>query len=298
MHTSLRPIAFSLLVALSTSGCAAWSHATKWAAIKPYSSPSETQTPQAERDYAGAVAAISRKDYVRALDLLQAARHSAPDDVRILNGFGVVYDKLGRFDLSARYYGRAQALDAGSQIVASNLAYSKTLQASAALAPLQDIAPAPVVLASREALVEPVVLRQPPAVSLASSPPVSPASSPVVVRLARPAAVMARGGPVLTGRPLYIADATGRSGSAAPIRAELARLGWSAPRFVALGGPGRATTTIRYPASTALAAQALARTLPRKVQMVDCGRSCAGVELILGADSLAWPSRFGVHGRS
>ena len=29
------------------------------------------------------------------------------DDIRVLNAFGVVYDKLGRFDLSARYYDEA-----------------------------------------------------------------------------------------------------------------------------------------------------------------------------------------------
>ena len=47
--------------------------------------------------YASATAAIGRRDYAEALELLQAARERAsPDDVRVLNAFGVIYDKLGR----------------------------------------------------------------------------------------------------------------------------------------------------------------------------------------------------------
>jgi hypothetical protein len=78
--------------------------------------------------YNDAVAAIERRDYAGALELLQAARERTGDDARLLNAFGVVYDKLGRFDLSERYYLRAQALDPKSPIVAQNLAYSQTLQ--------------------------------------------------------------------------------------------------------------------------------------------------------------------------
>ena len=79
--------------------------------------------------YQTAVRAISLRDYARALDYLQAARQKQPDDVRVLNAFGVVYDKLGRFDLSARYYSDAKKLDPASPIVAANQAYSAVLQA-------------------------------------------------------------------------------------------------------------------------------------------------------------------------
>ena len=78
--------------------------------------------------YNAAVRAISGRDYALALDYLQAARQKWPFDIRVLNGFGVVYDKLGRFDLSARYYGEAAKLDPKSPIVAANLAYSAVLQ--------------------------------------------------------------------------------------------------------------------------------------------------------------------------
>lgn len=81
-----------------------------------------------EAPYQGAVSAIGRRDYALALDLLQMARTRDPGDPRVPNALGVVYDKLGRFDLSGRYYEQAKALDPKSVIVAQNLAYSNALQ--------------------------------------------------------------------------------------------------------------------------------------------------------------------------
>ena len=78
--------------------------------------------------YQSAASAIESRDYATALDYLQAAREKQPNDVRILNAFGVVYDKLERFDLSARYYAQASALEPNSRIVAKNIEYSKILQ--------------------------------------------------------------------------------------------------------------------------------------------------------------------------
>jgi hypothetical protein len=51
-----------------------------------------------------------------------------PNDPRVLNGLGVAYDWLGRFDLSTRYYDLANAADPGSKIVALNRRYSLMLQ--------------------------------------------------------------------------------------------------------------------------------------------------------------------------
>ena len=78
--------------------------------------------------YQEAVSAIDHRDYATALDYLQAARAKDPKNVRVLNAFGVVYDKLGRFDLSTRYYTEAGALDPGSPTIARNIAYSRMLQ--------------------------------------------------------------------------------------------------------------------------------------------------------------------------
>ena len=94
--------------------------------------PVATQTnPDAPSDlgyYQNAVDAIGKRDYGLALNFLQAARAKEPNSARVLNAFGVVYDKLGRFDLSARYYEMARAADPQSTIVANNLAYSHVLQ--------------------------------------------------------------------------------------------------------------------------------------------------------------------------
>jgi hypothetical protein len=81
--------------------------------------------------YESAVNAINGRHYALALDYLQAARAAKPDDVRVLTAFGVVYDKLGRFDLSARYYAQAATLDPKSTIITQDLDYSHRLQVMA-----------------------------------------------------------------------------------------------------------------------------------------------------------------------
>lgn len=84
-----------------------------------------------DRLYARAADAIRARDYALALEVLQIAAARAPADVRVLNAQAVVYDKLGRFDLSARYYARALAADPTSSIVAHNMAYSARMSGRA-----------------------------------------------------------------------------------------------------------------------------------------------------------------------
>ncbi|KSB90062.1 hypothetical protein AS593_02335 [Caulobacter vibrioides] len=81
-----------------------------------------------DRLYGRAAQAIRARDYALAMELLQLAATRAPTDVRVLNAQGVVYDKLGRFDLSERYYARALETDPHSRIVLGNMAYSARLQ--------------------------------------------------------------------------------------------------------------------------------------------------------------------------
>src|SRR3954463_1808710 len=71
---------------------------------KPATRIVQTDTPASGGYYSNAVTAIDARHYAVALEYLQAARAQKPADVRVLTAFGVVYDKLGRFDLSARYY--------------------------------------------------------------------------------------------------------------------------------------------------------------------------------------------------
>ena len=116
------------LTALLTTACAAVPEQAQWVETRPLQIGAERQVSAADGYYSGAVAAISRRDYAAALELLQMARARAPSDVRIFNAFGVVYDKLGRFDLSARYYAQAAALEPSSPIIAANVAYSAVLE--------------------------------------------------------------------------------------------------------------------------------------------------------------------------
>jgi hypothetical protein len=91
----------------------------------------ETKSSQNSRGdslYSSAVTAINGRDYGRALEYLQEAKSLDSTNVKILNALGVVYDKLGRFDLSTRYYTQARQIDPGSTIISRNIAYSNVLQ--------------------------------------------------------------------------------------------------------------------------------------------------------------------------
>lgn len=121
-------IGFASALALGVNGCASTPPPAKLVEVRPVHTAAPSPGAAATNFYQAAVSAIERRDYARALDLLQAARDGAPQDARVLNAFAVVYDKLGRFDLSNRYYAQAQAADPGSAIVAENRAYSDVLQ--------------------------------------------------------------------------------------------------------------------------------------------------------------------------
>ncbi len=216
-----------------------------------------------DADYASARAAIERRDYATALDWLQSARARQPSDVRVLNAFGVVYDKLGRFDLSARYYQQALDIDRGSEIVRHNLAYSRGLQSRIVASPVSW---------------ELADIQTPPQVVAEPAP--------------RPAAVAAAARP---RHILTVVNSTGRTGGEIPVFEHLVSLKWSlSHRQIAPGAPAR-TTSIRYAAAYRSQARALARTLPGPVELVPADGDETGVRLVLGADAANWrlapPSR-------
>lgn len=123
-----RSVSGAALTALLAVGCATAPQQAQWVEARPLQIGGDRQASAADGYYSGAVAAIGRRDYAAALELLQMARARAPRDVRVFNAFGVVYDKLGRFDLSARYYSQAAALEPSSPIIAANVAYSAVLE--------------------------------------------------------------------------------------------------------------------------------------------------------------------------
>jgi tetratricopeptide (TPR) repeat protein len=139
------------------AGCSVWGRltghgqASDWASsdVRIRAAPNPDLAPPdpaavVNRLYVRAADAIRARDYALALDLLQVAAARAPGDVRVLNAQGVVYDELGRFDLSGRYYARALQADPNSAIVAHNMAYSARLKGLRAGSPtLQAAAPVP-----------------------------------------------------------------------------------------------------------------------------------------------------------
>ena len=168
-------VACASALALGVNGCASVQPPAKMVEIRPAGTAPEPPGSAVTNLYQAAVSAIERRDYTRALDLLQDARDRAPQDARVLNAFGVVYDKLGRFDLSGRYYAQAQAADPGSAIVAENRAYSNVLQGKEPLPVLaaQEATP-PTAPAPAPAALHPVELAT-------ASPPVrSPSPGPVL----------------------------------------------------------------------------------------------------------------------
>lgn len=238
--------------------------------------PVETPAP-GDRLYRQARTLIEQRDYAGALDLLQLARGQAPQDARILNAMGVVYDKIGRLDLSERYYELALTNDPGSPVVLANMRYSTEIGRQLAVVrtgatiPLAAAAPAP------QAARPPAA---PASVLAAAAGPQRNAAGALVLQAAAPVQLAA----LHAGKPLTIIDATGGGQGEASVRAYLASAGWSlAPAAVNSGA--RSPSSVRYPQEHRALAEALARTLPFRVALTDCAGRCTGLELVLGRDA-------------
>jgi len=315
-------LALLAAAALTGTGCTSIFHRPHFVQIRSVTTPTATQaTREAGAHspyYQSAVRAIGVRDYALALDLLQAARSQTPNDPAVINGFGVVYDKLGRFDLSTRYYTQAAALDPDSPIVRQNLAYSAMLQQHGTPVPIPgaapvtqlaaaDPAPIPSIAAVNAALLAPpaslpqarpaavaaqtpVLLGGPPAakaatITVAQAPLVQVKPMITVAKAPAPTVVVAANGVLLTGKSLQIFDASGSSGGAEGVRVQLASRGWSAPKSSMTMAKAEARTRIVYPEGGQAVAQPLARTLPFPLELAACGDRCTGVSLIIGQDA-------------
>lgn len=85
-------------------------------------------TPVEESDYERGKQALAAERLGLAIVHFRAALDGAPDSVEAWNGLGAAFDRLGRFDLSLRAYGRALAIDPRSAQTLNNLGYSFLLQ--------------------------------------------------------------------------------------------------------------------------------------------------------------------------
>ncbi|MEY4254946.1 MAG: hypothetical protein RLZZ141_173 [Pseudomonadota bacterium] len=250
---------------VSLAGCAGAFTPKSWVQIQPIVTKSEADPAQQHDDYNAVLRAIDLGDYATALSLLQVARAKRPDDVRIINAFGVVYDKLGRFDLSARYYAQALEMDGQSAIVANNLRYSAILQqnSQAIYAAMVESRPTP---------------RQPePPLGAVQVPP------PQLAKIDMPAG---------QGKGMTIIDRSGPTGRPEAIRQTLATLGWSVPKRLAEPETTAARTTIVHPHRRRIIAKVLALTLPGRTALIDCGTDCSVIALTLGQDTADWPNWF------
>lgn len=215
----------------------------------------------ADRLYHSATEAIDRRDYGLALERLQLARQRAPGDVRVLNAMAVTYDKLGRFDLSARFYAEAQAVAPASPVVSANLAYSHLLQ--------------------RRFDAVRMAAREPEPAARGFAELMRPASR--TIKLAKAENVsLKRATPALAGRPLMLVDAGG--GKAGNVSIKLAGLGWSVGKAIQPTN-SVAESRILYPAANERVAKALARTLPFRTAMSVCQDDCRSIVLMVGENA-------------
>lgn len=262
----MRKVALSLVGALALFGCASPGPAKfKVAAVDDgsYATP-------ADGAYQSASAAIYRRQYAQALDLLQIAREKAPSDARVLNAFGVVYDKLGRFDLAQRYYAQAAQLDPGSLVVASNVAYSHALQRHLA----DEQAPRSMAVALSQPKFEPPITRATLPVLTMAAP-----SRPVPASVAKPPKAA-------SSAALMVLNAGGSNGSADTVRARLIELGWSAKEPVT-NVRSRKDSSVTYPVERKGQVLGLTRTLGAPVRMIECV-GCQSIKLSVGEDAVNW----------
>ncbi len=73
-------------------------------------------------------------DVTGAMAAFRQALLDSPQSVDALNGLGVCYDRLGRYDISRGYYDSALAIDPDSPLVLNNFGYSLYLQGQYAAA--------------------------------------------------------------------------------------------------------------------------------------------------------------------
>jgi Flp pilus assembly protein TadD len=170
--------ASTLLVGLGA--CSHLPQLANWGKAKPMVTTADMRPvgmqAASDRLYADAVQAIDKRDYGEAIDLLQVAREAHPADARVLTAMGVVYDKLGRFDLSDRYYAQADKADPGSRIVALDRRYSMVLRGAG------KVPPGGVAIAVAQA----APAAQPAAAPAASRAPTVPAQPVRLAKAARP----------------------------------------------------------------------------------------------------------------
>ncbi|HEY0625775.1 MAG TPA: LytR C-terminal domain-containing protein [Allosphingosinicella sp.] len=275
------------------------------------------QPQETSRFLAQAKAQFRLGNIALALENFRKAARQSPESIDALNGIAASYDRMGRFDLSRRYYEEALALGPGDPKTRHNFAVSLRMQGlhDQALAFEQEeraFDGAEQSLAHAEA--KPTFVSpkgQSVTVSLPPAPPLKLATAQVddsrsASSVEAPEMIVSdtKSAPPTVRRPatspqkqrahaasIRIMNAVGRRGQARRMQTYLAGKGW---RNSAIGDADRqrSQSIILYPAGSSAAAQALARQLPFRTT-VSASPLASRVVLLLGGNSTAFDDRLG-----
>ena len=271
----------------------------------------------ADEAYAEGKRQLERGNIALAVDGFRKAVRRSPESVDAMNGLAVAYDRLGRFDLSRRFYELALAADPANAKVRHNLEISLRMQGrngeAAALRAEGTGGTAAVALATRPVPVpKPVVepAREGPRVERLSPQEIAlvtiggasrsvevvlddPAPRPPArVSVPAPAPVAARAAP----SALVVMNAVGRKGQAGRLRRYLAGVGW---REVAVGDSDQRLnrSVILFPRGGRASAERLAASLPFRPRTVESRRG-ARLVLLLGRNAIGFDNRLNRAPRS
>jgi hypothetical protein len=302
--TSAYKLASVLLLTLSSC------MASKSVEIRPVGAASPVTADEA---YAEAKRQLERGNIGLAIDGFRKAVRRSPESVDAMNGLAVAYDRLGRFDLSRRFYELALAAQPSNAKVRNNLAISLKMQGrneeaaalraestgvqvAVTLAPLPAREPAAVVrdgprlerLSTQEIVL--VTIGGPSReIQITLDDPAPRASAP---QISPPVAATTRAKP----SGLLVMNAVGRRGQAKRLRHYLAGVGW---REVAVGDSKQrlVRSVILFPRGERASAEHLANTLPFRPRIAQSTRS-ARLILVLGRNATAFDDRLNRTPRS
>jgi tetratricopeptide (TPR) repeat protein len=247
-------------------------------------------------------------NFALAIDQFRKAARQSPENVDAYNGLAASYDRLGRFDLSRRYYEQALALAPEDPKVRHNFAVSLRMQGrlgealafeaemdgghrqgseSASIAiGLVPTSPAPAVknlpAAVRQEGLERISIHE---VTLVTKMPAQSAKAAAAERIQ-----IAPLEEISLGKTsLRVMNAVGRKGQAARMRAYLGNKGWGK---VAVGDAAdrRNKSVILYPVGCEASARLLAGHLPFKTP-VRVSEKATRIVLLLGLNSAPFDDR-------
>lgn len=252
-------------------------------------------------------------DYGLAIGAFETDIQSNPKSVWSLNGAAIAYQRIGRSDVAERLFEQALALDPGSPVTLNNQAYlklsqgdrgaaavlfaraksslgtpesantlvSRVVEGNAALAGAVAAVPPVAETADsetqvRSAKVEPVATAALPAVETAS---VDPPAAPM------PSAEPAASEPAAVPLPkLVIVNGSGCNRLAHRLGHFLSDKGFEVQRLANAAVFGRKTSVVFFYGASRDGAEALVRSIPVPVRLVETRNPYVTVELLAGHD--------------